>query len=817
MSHEATEEPSGVILNGTEIGFEDGELLIEACERNGVHIPRFCHHSRMEPVGMCRMCLVEVDTGRGPALQPSCMITCSAGMSVETESPATKKAQDGVLEFLLINHPLDCPVCDKGGECPLQDNAYAYGPGESRFVEEKRHYTKPIAISETVFLDRERCILCDLCTRFASDVAGDALIQFQGRGAQTEINTFPDHPFASYFSGNTVQICPVGALTAKPYRFKARPWDLDEVESTSVIDSVGSRIAVQSSHDVVLRYQGIDADAVNWGWLSDKERFSFEAFNSDERIAEPMLRSGGELTEATWSTALAAAADALRGVDPERVGVIGGARLTNEAQYAWTKLFKGAIGTDNVDAQLGDGLTPDLLFGYPRATIDEACTPGGTIILLGPDPREDLGALFLRLRHAVVNDGARLIELTPLTTGLSSLAAARLHPHPGETSLVARALVDGASGDVAGVSRGTIDAARRAIEGPVTIIAGRANLAEHTSLTAATVAELMRLDGARVLSAVRRGNIHGALDMGMSPGWLPGRQRLIGHSLGSGWPKVPTVAGLDSAGILAEAAAGRIDVLVLLGADPLADVPDAALARKGVSGADKIIAVDTFVTDSVSQADIVLAAAGPCEREGTFTNLEGRISVVAQKVNPRGTSRSDWEIAVELAAALGIDLEIESLDDIWAELSSAVELYDGLDLEKLAQHQREGIMLRPTPESTDVFTPVDTPRNDAYSLRLIVTRVMYDRGSIVSRCPSGATNPSSPAVRVNPYEFEQLGAVDGERFTLTSTAGKMSAPLMGDVSVPRGAVAVVFAQPELDVRSLIDHTAAVVDVRIERA
>ena len=225
-----------------------------------------------------------------------------------------------MLEFLLINHPLDCPVCDKGGECPLQDQTMAYGPGESRFIEEKRHFEKPIPISDLVYLDRERCILCDRCTRFAKEVAGDPLIHFMNRGNDTQVNTFPDDPFASYFSGNTVQICPVGALTAKPYRFKARPWDLEEIGSTATVDSVGSRITVQSSRNVVLRYLGVDSDAVNWGWLSDKERFSFEALNSDARLTEPLMRGddlgklqsdGTQLVRATWAQALRAAAEAI--------------------------------------------------------------------------------------------------------------------------------------------------------------------------------------------------------------------------------------------------------------------------------------------------------------------------------------------------------------------------------------------------------------------------------------------------------------------------------------------------------------------------
>ena len=334
------------VINGETVSAPAGENLIEACEKAGTYIPRFCHHNRMNPVGMCRMCIAEVDTGRGPALQPSCMLTVSEGMVVDTESDVTKKAQDGVLEFLLVNHPLDCPVCDKGGECPLQDQTMAYGPGESRFVEEKRHYEKPIPVNDNVYLDRERCILCDRCTRFADEVVGDPLIHFIDRGNQTQVNTFPGQPFASYFSGNVVQICPVGALTAKPYRFKARPWDLDEVDSTYP-NPMGDRINVQSSRDQVLRFQGVDSDAVNWGWLADKERFAFEAFQSDARLTEPLVRGGGlnqadpdgdELVATTWATALRTVADAVKDADPARVAVIGGARLTNEVVYLRVRL-----------------------------------------------------------------------------------------------------------------------------------------------------------------------------------------------------------------------------------------------------------------------------------------------------------------------------------------------------------------------------------------------------------------------------------------------------------------------------------------------
>jgi NADH-quinone oxidoreductase subunit G len=337
-------EPIEITINGRAVSATKGELVIAAAERAGEFIPRFCYHPRMSSVGMCRQCLVEIDTGRGPMLQPSCMVTVAPGMSVDTESETTKRAQEGILELLLANHPLDCPVCDKGGECPLQDQAFSHGPGESRYVEQKRNYEKPIPISDLVFLDRERCILCDRCTRFADEVAGDALIHFIDRGNATQVNTYPDEPFSSYFSGNTVQICPVGALTASPYRFKARPWDLEQVDSTCTSCSVGCRISVHSSRDHVLRFQGVDDDDVNWGWLCDRGRFNFESIHSAARLPEPSVRTADGSTPTGWNAAFQLAAglirDAIARSGPSSVGLIGGARGTNEDAWAWSASMK---------------------------------------------------------------------------------------------------------------------------------------------------------------------------------------------------------------------------------------------------------------------------------------------------------------------------------------------------------------------------------------------------------------------------------------------------------------------------------------------
>ena len=276
-----------ITVNGRSFEANPGELLIEAAERAGTYIPRFCYHPRMEPVGICRMCLVEVDSPRGATLQPACFLKVNDGMNVVTDSEKVKKAQDGVLEFLLANHPLDCPVCDKGGECPLQDQTLAHGSGETRFIEEKRHFVKPVEIGALVLLDRERCIQCARCTRFAADVAGDAQIAFSGRGDLIEVATSPTQPFDSVFSGNTVQICPVGALTAKPYRFNARPWDLEQIESTCTTCAVGCRVAVQSSGNRLTRVLGVDSEPVNHGWLCDKGRFTLESIDGNEVSNDP--------------------------------------------------------------------------------------------------------------------------------------------------------------------------------------------------------------------------------------------------------------------------------------------------------------------------------------------------------------------------------------------------------------------------------------------------------------------------------------------------------------------------------------------------
>ena len=821
----SAESAVSITVDGKKVIAKPGELLIDACERNGTYIPRFCHHSRMQPVGMCRMCLVEIDTGRGPALQPSCMIECSNEMVVDTQSEKAVKAQEGVLEFLLVNHPLDCPICDKGGECPLQDQTMTFGAGESRFIEEKRTFRKPIPVNENVFLDRDRCVLCDRCTRFADQVAGDSLIHFIDRGNKTQVNTYPDQPFSSYFSGNTVQICPVGALTAAPFRFKARPWDLTEVESTSTFDSVGNRISVQESRDRVLRFMGVDSDCVNWGWLTDKERFIFEAYSNENRLAEPLITN--ELAEGkksqfvatSWSEAYEKFTNVIAETTPERIAVIGGARLTNEAQYVWSKITKGIIGTDNVDAQLGDGFSPEVLLSLNPATIDETCEPGGVIILLGADPKEELGTLYLRLRHAIVQDQCKLIELTPTKTGLSKLATHSIRVPPGKTFEAVKALSGESSEFEDDILKELLKVGKIIKKSDsVSVLFGRTSLAETSSIVEEGAIALQEyLPKASFLPLLRRGNINGAMDMGLSPGLLPGRCNLEDGSeeLQDYWPKRPTHKGFNTKETLEAAVNGQIDVLVLLASDPLMDFPDSQLVQEALERIETVVAVDIFASDSVLQADIVLPAATTTEIDGSFTNLEGRISPIRKSVTPPGTARPDWMIALDLIQYLAPNSGPTTFKELCEEISIVSGIHKDLDFSKVEQIDQEGVILSRGFNKTQPSS-VKIPKQKTNSFRLVVTRSMYDKGVLSAH--SAALKGLAPGsqIKANPEDMEKLGITSESTVRLIGSKGEIRTRLTPDPETTRGTIHALWNQEGPDIRKLIDSSLPVNDLKIEK-
>ena len=799
-----------VTINGAQVQAHPGEMLIAAADRAGVHIPRFCYHERMSSVGMCRMCLVDVDTGRGSMLQPSCMVPVSEGMIVDTESENTRRAQEGVLELLLVNHPLDCPVCDKGGECPLQDQTMAYGPGESRFVEEKRHYEKPIPISDLVDLDRERCILCDRCTRFADEIAGDPLIQFTERGNATQVLTFPDEPFTSYFSGNTVQICPVGALTAAPYRFKARPWDLEQVESTCTTCSLGCRVAVESSRNELVRYLGVDVESVNHGWLCDKGRFNYEAVNSDDRLVTPLVRdaeNSHQLLGTNWGSALALAAEAIRQAGPEGIGIIGGSRLTNEDAYVWAKLARSVIGTDNLDAQLGDGLPAEAVLGLPPATIADACN-SDTVLIIGPDLKEELAILHLRL-HVAANKGqTRVIEIGPTVTGAETYAQRSIRCLPGEAAKTLLALLE--SDD---------PLASQLLEGSVVTVLGRASLAESATPALEVAAVIRdRLPHATFLPALPRGNVRGALDMGLAPGVLPGRTSLDRptESLLNQWQTLPDKAGLDTTGMLQAAASGQLDTLILLGADPLRDFPDRNLAAEAFQRVKTIIAIDNFITDSVAQADIVMPSTAYGEQDGTTTNIEGRISRLSQKITSPGSTRDDWMIASELAWRLGGDLGVGSREEIWREIEQVAPSHQGITIERICGPEaHEGIVVKETSIEPTLVEPKEPPVVDGYGLRLVSGRKLWDAGTNTSHSASLNHLAEEAILKVHPSDLQRLGVLSGATVRVISTRATETVTAVADDEILRGTAVLPFNQPGGGANRFIDATALVNDIRIE--
>jgi NADH-quinone oxidoreductase subunit G len=889
---EATEEKAETVtvtVDGKTVVAKPGEMIIAAAERNGVYIPRFCWHPRMKPVGMCRMCLVEVKGPKGFALQPSCYVPVADGMEVVTTSEKVKKAQDGVLEFLLINHPLDCPVCDRGGECPLQDQTFAFGPGESRFIEEKRHWAKPIPISPLVALDRERCIQCARCTRFAEEVAGDALIDFVGRADMTEVNIFADQPFVSNFSANIVQLCPVGALTATPYRFRARPWDLDVVESTCTACAVGCRMAVQSSSNRLVRHLGIDSDPVNHGWLCDKGRFFYESVDSPERLTQPLVRRQGELVQTSWNEALDAAAEGLRAAGGgEAVALLGGARLPNEDAYVWSRLARTVLGTDNVDCQMGDGLPAEVVLGLPRATIDEACA-AEAVLLLAPDLKEELPVFYLRLRTAAIDGDTKVVEIAPQPSSFSRYAAATLLYRPGEAAKAVRSLMERPESDQRLSKAAEALGREPGSDGSgIVIVLGRPSLAEAADAIAEAAGILAAaLPGARFLSALRRGNVHGALDMGLAPGILPGRVSL---DEGREWfdaawgpSALPRAPGLDAEGILSAAAAGAVGALVLLGADPVSDFPDRALAGRGVAGAGFTVSVDCFLNASNASADVILPACGFAERAGTTTNMEGRVTRLSQKVTPPGTSRPDWMIAADLALRLGTDLGFDSIEAVALEIERVAPSHAGITpdllsrpgwrdgavvplwseqsgpnvspefgdiaaehIEVRAVEEHMGLMLDETePEGTGApLAPVPAdahlpeaegrtdrpplltfsaptqgrtpPPVDAYSLRLISGRRLYDAGVAVQRSPSLAQLVDDEVqLHVNPHDLDQIGIRVGQQVRVTSPRGSLVTHVVRDHGIPRGSASLSFNHPGPGPGDLIDATQAVTEVRLE--
>jgi len=768
----------GVTINGTEHQVPAGQLIIKAAEDTGTYIPRFCWHPRMEPVGMCRMCLVEIETPRGPMMVTACTNTVSDGMVVDTENPGVKKSQEAILEFLLANHPLDCPVCDKGGECPLQDQALAYGPGESRFVEIKRTFEKPIPISDLVLLDRERCILCARCTRFSDEISGDPLIEFQERGNLTEVNTFPELPFSSYFSGNTVQICPVGALTSKIYRFRARPWDLRKIESSSMFDTAHPRIEIHASHNEILRYTGVDIDATNHGWLSDKDRFGFEYLRSEERLTRPLVRRNGEMTEVDWDEALDIVASRLQLIKDEDSGaalaVVGGANGTNEDAYTLSRFASEVLETPHVDSRMDDALSSHFL----AATVDRAVISdldeADTILVWGPDLKEEHPTLYLRVRRAAQELGKTLVVIHPRWTGLDDRTTHKLTYRPGGGHALLAEIANGNHSEVTGA----LSANR------VVALVGIASHADGPSLSesvAATVRDLAA--SSKIMPLNSRSNTYGAIDMGLAPDLLPGRTAV-------------EKPGKSTAEIMGSLAEGEIRGVFLVGADPVRDMPDPRVAVEGLEAAEFVVAIDLFHNDSNQYADVILPAAGFAEKEGTITNLEGRVQKVNRMRPSPGSARPDWSILDDIASGMDRPLGLASAETIAKELAEVLPLYEGVTHDHLEWEARDGVVVPMKGSQPFDYIPVVLEGHQAPGAELTIhrARTMYDDGVRLRHCRHLSRLAPGPVALLNPADAPSLGVKPGMKVKVTTSQGGGEFTAILDEGTPPGVVYVPFNQ-----------------------
>ncbi len=756
-------------IDGVEVQVPKGTLVIRAAEQIGTQIPRFCDHPLLDPAGACRQCIVEIEGQRKPVA--SCTVPVAEGMVVRTQlsSPVAEKAQRGVMELLLINHPLDCPVCDKGGECPLQNQAMSTGDADSRFEGMKRTYEKPVPISSQVLLDRERCVLCARCTRFSQQIAGDPFIDLVERGALQQVGTGEGDDFESYFSGNTIQICPVGALTSAAYRFRSRPFDL--VSSPSVCEHCSSGCAQRTDHrrGKVLRRLAGEDPAVNEEWNCDKGRFAFRYAQQRDRITTPLVRRDGELVPASWPEALARAAEGLR---EARTGVLTGGRVTVEDAYAYAKFARVVLGTNDVDfrARAHSGEEADFL---AAAVAGQGVDIGGdaldyagleaapAVLLVALEPEEESPIVFLRLRKANRAHGLTVFSIAPhASRGLAKLHGALLPAAPGtEAEWLAALAADEPLSDDAGRA-----AALLRTPGAVILVGERAAAAPG-ALTAAL--RLAHATGARLAWIPRRAGERGAVEAGALPGLLPGGRPVAAPAARAeaaaawGVAELPARPGRDTEEILAAAFGGELGALLVGGLD-LDDLPDPVRAEEALAAVPFVLSLELRPSAVTAHADVVLPVAAVAEKAGTFLDWEGRVRMFEAALKPDQQMgrhlHPDLRVLNMLADALGHRL---GLPDVRAAR---------LELDRFTPWTGH----RP---AVPAAHPGLLPRPATGQAVLAGWRLLLDRGSLQQGDPHLAGTRHAAVARLSPTTAEEIGASGAPALRLTGPAGSLTLPL----------------------------------------
>jgi len=679
-----------IVIDGREVAATEGEMLHDAAKRGDVEIPVFCYEPKLgDPVGACRMCLVEIEGI--PKLQTSCSTPVRDGMVVNSRSEQVKHAQSAVVEFLLVNHPLDCPVCDKGGECPLQDITMGWGPGKSRMIDEKRHFEKPVELSPLVAIDRERCILCYRCVRFSQEVSEDSQLQLLERGDRSFVGTFDDRPYVDPFHGNITDLCPVGALTSYTYRFRARPWDIEQAGSVCTLCPSQCNVSFTVRDEEVKRVVARDNPDVDDGWLCDRGRYGFEMFAAEERVRAPRLRNG----EVGWGEAIARAAEALRAGGDRSISPTGGGKndqsssgvaaivgdASNEEGYLVQQIIREALGSPHVDSRASRGPDRDTILRLAQPDISARVRDldsADAILLVGSDPLHSSPILDLRIRKAMRRNGAKLVLATDRPTTLDGGATAITRYAPGSATgflsdLSAQlATPDTPSPAMEGVS-GVADVLRGAER--VVILWGERIAREGEGATAALLdlagtLDLASKDGSGLLEIPDLTNARGLREAGCLPDAGPGLTE--------------TAAGKDTESIRASLEAGELKTLILFGADPLRDFPDTEAWQRALAAADHLIVFSTFENATTAMADVVLPLETHAEKDGTVTHPDGRLQRVRPSASSPGDIRPNWGVLAELSLALGHDTGITSQPSALAALTQAVPFYAGIDDSEIA-------------------------------------------------------------------------------------------------------------------------------------
>ena len=770
-------ETVSATIDGISVTVPKGTLIIRAAELLGIEIPRFCDHPLLDPVAMCRMCLVEVAPGP-PKPQPACAVALGDGMEVKTQrtSQMADVAQHGVMEFILANHPLDCPICDKGGECPLQNQAMTNGRGESRFTLPKATFDKPINVSAQVLLDRERCVNCARCTRFADQIAGDPFIALLERGGKQQVGINPGHPFDSYFSGNTVQICPVGALTSAKYRFRARPFDLVSVPSVCEHCAAGCGLRTDYRRSVVMRRLAADVPEVNEEWNCDKGRFAF-VYAGAHRLTTPLIREDGQLRPASWPEAVQVAAAGLAKAGAG-TGVLTGGRVTAEDALAYSMFARAVLGSDHVDFRARAASAEEAGFlaehvagtgiGVTYANLEAA----PVVLLIGFEPEDESPIVFLRLRKAVRSRGQRVLSIAPLVSaGSRKVRAEVVLTRPGD--------------EVAAMQGPTIAEALRA-PGAIVLVGERA-AAVPGLLTATT--DLARSAGARLAWIPRRAGERGAVDAGLLPGVLPGGRPLadaanraaVAAEFGVPTQVLPTETGLDAAGMIAaiidDAAAReqaeaegkaeefkpRLSALVVGGVDP-DDMPDGGAFRQALSEVGFVVSLEQRLTDVADHADVVLPVADVTQKTGTFLDWEGRPRPF-DRIFSDASAFSDARVLALIADAVAgtVDAPVAGLFGGAAErLRSAQTALSGFEGPR-------------TP-----MTAPDAPDPLPDGVRLATWRQLIDAGTLQQGEQYLAASAREPVARISAGTAAQFGLAEGHLVTIATERGSARLPVSID-------------------------------------